>query len=115
MYEKIPDFYLASNESNTLRICRKCYIIKRFHALHRDDYLLIRVSPPLEIQVGGALTNQVEELIIATRHQGETLFPITKWPIAVYVLRSLVEIHQKRDVLKDDELGFIGWAEISNS
>jgi hypothetical protein len=115
MYSEIPDFYLASNESNLLRIRRKCYIIKRFHALHRDDYLLVRVSPPLEIEAGGTLTNQLAELIIATRHKGETLFPITKWPVAVYVLRSLVEINREQDVLTDGELELIGWAEISNS
>lgn len=112
MYDKMPDFYIASNESFTLRAPRKCYRIKRFPADHRDDYLLIRVSPPLEDQQNGSPDNPIDEIIIATRHKGESLFPINKWPVAVYVLRSLIENPKGRDKLNNDELTLIGWAEI---
>jgi hypothetical protein len=115
MYDKMPDFYMTSNESLPLGRPRKCYRIKRIHANRRDDYLLVQVTPPLEIQLSGGTSNPIDELIIASRHKSESLFPIKKWPVTVYVLRPLVENPKERDVLKDDELVLIGWAEIYDS
>jgi len=115
MNPEIPDFYMTSSESHQFRQLRKCYSIKRFHANKRDDYLLIRISPPLEVPEHGIAGNQISELIIATHDKGVSLFPVTKWPVRVYVLQPLIEKPEERDILKDDEMILIGWAEIYDS
>jgi len=115
MNDTLPDFYMASTEDNRLNQLRRCHPIKRIHAKRRDDYLLIRISPPLDGHNYGTSGGQISELVIATRHKGVSLFPIIKWPIAVYVLRVLIENPEEHDVLTDEDLALIGWAEIYDS
>jgi hypothetical protein len=50
-------------------------------------------------------------VVLAARHAGESLFPIQRWPVFVHVARPLVPI-EARDVLHDDEMESIAWAEI---
>lgn len=111
MQNKLPDFFMVLGESPGLIQRLDCYRIKRFHANRRDDYLLIQVSPPVDGQRYGA-SHLINELIIAARHKGVSLFPIRKWPVEVYVLRTLVENPAKRDVLKGEDLALIDWATI---
>lgn len=117
MFSEVVDFYLGSSESNLLRNIRKCYIIKRFQAFRRDDYLLMRISPPFEWTGGNIPNQELEYLIIAARHKGETLFPISKWPISVYVLLTYLSKENllQRGSLNDDEIILLGWAELRNS
>ena len=112
METRIPDFFLGSNESDFLRDRRECYVIKRIHAVRRDDYLLIKIKPPLDLHARGVPEGETDRLIIASRHKGETLFPVEKWPLAVYVLLPQNEDPEKRLMLKDNEISLIGWAEI---
>ena len=107
-----PDFYMTSTESYALGRKRKCYRVKRIHADGRDDYLLIRIDPPLDGRRYGIDNDQVSELIIAARHKGISLFPIRAWPVSVYVLYALILHPESYDTLKDDELTLIDWAEI---
>jgi hypothetical protein len=112
MNEQAPDFYMKSSEDYRLNRLRKCYVEKRIHASRRDDYLLIRISPELDGDSFDLPNTSIENIIIATRHNGVSLFPIRKWPVAVYVLHALVEYPAERDKLRDEELKLIGWAEL---
>jgi len=115
MDERTPDFYMTSSEDSRLRHMRKCFSIKRFHALKRDDYLLIEITPPLSGDAYGIEGVQLNELLIATRHRGVSLFPIKKWPVDVYVLRILIENPREREVIRENDIVLIGWAELYNS
>jgi hypothetical protein len=112
MDKNLPEFYITADESYSLKEVRECYPIKRFRAARRDDYLLIRINPLLDGQEYGINNNKISELIIATRHKGISLFPIVKWPVSVYVLHVLVPSPEKHDVLRDNEMTLIAWAEI---
>jgi hypothetical protein len=114
MDDKLPDFFMVLGESPGLIQQLKCYRIKRFHATRRDDYLLIQVSPPVDGQKHG-VPNLINELVIATRHNSVSLFPVRKWPVEVYVLRVLTENLVERDSIKDEELALIDWATIYDS
>ena len=107
-----PDFYLASSEGYGLERPRACYRIKRLHSATRDDYLLIDLKPPIPGQPYGLGARDISYVVIATRHVGSSLFPISEWPVAVHVARPLVADPENRESLDDKELQEIGWAEL---
>jgi len=106
-----PDFFLASLEGYGMEAPRRGFRIRRLCGDHRDDYLLARIEPPVLGQPFGLGANDIDHVILASRHVGESLFPIERWPVFVHVARPLVPI-EGRDVLHDDEMESIAWAEI---
>ncbi len=104
-----PDFYLASSENYDLEEPRKCFRIKRLRGEQRDDYLLIRIDPPISGQPYG-FGQDIEKVIVVARHSGYSLFPITEWPVFVHVSVPLVDDPESRDLLRRDEVDHIAWA-----
>lgn len=107
-----PAFYMTSNESKSLEALRKCFVIKRIPADGRDDYLLIRISPPIDSRDYGINGEPLNEVVVAAHLVDVTLFPITKWPASVYVLRVLIDEPEKCNALRDDELQLLAWADL---
>jgi hypothetical protein len=106
-----PDFYLASSEGYGMEEPRRGFAIRRVAGDHRDDFLLARIEPPVIGQPFGMGSRDIDHVILATRHAGDSLFPIQHWPVFVHVARPLVPI-ETRDMLHDDEMEPIAWAEI---
>jgi hypothetical protein len=90
---------------------RRCFAVRRVRGDKRDDYLVVRIEPPVVGQPFGLGGQDIDHVILATRHVGESLFPIQRWPVFVHVARPLVPI-EGRDMLHDGELESIAWAEI---
>lgn len=110
-----PDFYLASTEGYGLGEPRRCWKMKRLRSPTRDDLLLIRVAPPLVGQKYGMGAKDVEYLIVATRHNGDSLFPIENWPVHVHVARLLKEPPEEQNELREEDIEAIAWAELYRS
>lgn len=106
-----PDFYLASSEGYEMEEPRRGFAVRRLRGDSRDDYLLVRIEPPVIGQPFGLGDRDIDHVVLATRHAGESLFPIQRWPVFVHVARPLVPI-EGRGVLHDDEMESIAWAEI---
>jgi hypothetical protein len=106
------DFFLASTEGYGLEEPRSCRRIRRIRSDSRDDLLLIRVDPPIIGQPYGLGSQDIDTLLVASRHQGYTLFPIDQWPAYVHVARLLVEAPETREYVRDDEFALIAWAEL---
>lgn len=106
-----PDFYMASSEGY-IDEPRRCWRVKRLATEHRDDFLLVRVNPPILGRVKGQSIHLLDLVLVATRHEGRSLFPITEWPVFVFVARPLVGDPQLRDHLRADETQLIAWAEL---
>lgn len=105
------DFYLASTEGYGLDSPRSCEIIKRLRGTGGRDYLLVRIEPPLggqDFAVGGM---DLDQIVLATRHRGDSLVPIRHWPVYVHVARLRVP-YKGQDVVRDDQLEPIAWAEL---
>ncbi len=51
-------------------------------------------------------------LLLATRHVGDSLFPIQRWPVFVHVAGPLVENPEHREVIHDSQFEPIAWAEL---
>ncbi|HEX8599211.1 MAG TPA: hypothetical protein VF952_11930 [Chloroflexia bacterium] len=110
-----PDFYLAATEVHELQEPVKCWRVKRLRRKARwfqyftlrpelrNDYLLIKTEPAFHI--GDRATN---EILVSSK--GPTLFPITEWPVFVYVLETAVPNLKDRQDILDSELRVVDWA-----
>ena len=107
-----PDFFLASSEGYRLEEPRRCKRIKRLRSNNRDDLLLVKVDPPLVGQLYGLGERDIDTLLVATRHKGDSLFPIKEWPVFVHVARLLVDHPEEREQIDDNEFESIAWAEL---
>jgi len=108
---KMPDFYLTSTESDILKQPRKCYIIKKFKAEKREGFLLIKIDPPIIGQNFGLGGNDIDYVALSHRHVGASLFPISEWPLHVFVARLLINPDfVDKLLIKDTQL--IAWGEI---
>ena len=107
----VPDFYLASTEGYGLEEPRSCWRIKRLATTKRRDLLLIRIAPPLPGRTYG-LENDIDLVLVATRHQGSSLFPIKSWPVYVHVARFLIDDPESCDKLQDSDFKSIAWGEL---
>jgi hypothetical protein len=110
-----PDFYLASTESYALDEPRGCWRIKRLPGDKRDNYLLARIAPALNGATFGLGPCDITKVILATRLEGFTLFPITRWPVYVHVAVPLINDPEQRDVIQMDELQSLAWGELYES
>jgi len=107
-----PDFFLASSEGYSLEEPRRCKRLKRVRSDNRDDLLLVKVEPSIVGQLYGLGGRDIDTLLIATRHKGDSLFPIRKWPVLVHVARPLIENPERREQIHDNEFQLIAWAEL---
>lgn len=104
-----PDFYLACSEGYGLEEPRSCWRIKRVLGGQRDDFLMAKVEPPVP---GGLAHGYINLVLLATRHVGVSLFPITKWPVSVYVCRICTSDPESRNSFLKREFELIAWAEL---
>jgi hypothetical protein len=110
-----PDFYLASTEGYDMGEPRRCWRLRRIISPSRDDLLLIRIDPPLLAEKCGLCGQDIDVVLVATRHRGASLFPINDWPVYVHVACPMVDNPELRDELKEHEFKSIAWAELYQS
>ena len=105
-----PDFYLSSTDTYGLETPRRVRRIKRIAIGKRDDALLAEIDPPIAASTSKESNTSI--VILATRHTGCSLFPLSKLPLSVHVAKPLVENVQSRDHLELTEVRTIAWAEL---
>ena len=93
-----PDFFLDPTDGGNQRDLgspeaevRACWVQGRLRNSGRDDFALVLIEPPLIGQPYGLGDRDIDRVLLATRHAGRTLFPVTEWPALVYVIRVLDE------------------------
>ena len=110
-----PDFALCTEGRDDLSYPRACWRRKRLRDNIRDDYLVVDITPPIIGQRYGLGDNDITQLILATRHQGLTLFPVTEWPAHVYVYRILDDAILSQDFFEGHQVEMIAWGIIFRS
>jgi hypothetical protein len=107
------DFFLScAGEYEPLTAPRECWSKARLRNEIRDDYMLIEIEPALIGQPFGLAREDITQLIISTRFQGETLYPITQWPVSVYVSRILDETILRTLLFDKNQVELIAWGMI---
>jgi hypothetical protein len=106
-----PDFFLSSaGEYRPLSQPRACWTKARLRDPVRDDYMLVEIEPVLLGQPFGLGGKDISRLILSTRHQGYTLYPVTEWPSHVYVARILDETVLQTLSFTKVQVELIAWA-----
>lgn len=106
-----PDFYLtAAGEYNPLAEPRACFVSNRLQDSEGNQYVVVELRPPLD----GVATfaKEVRFVILSARHRGDSISPITSWPLHVYVStvpgnRTLKDIDLDRE-----QFEVIAWARL---
>jgi hypothetical protein len=105
-----PDFYLSTaGEYEPLAVPRACWNISRLRDGVRDDWMLVAIAPALEDQRFGLGATDVQHLIIGTKIQGQTLFPVSQWPAYVYVARVLDDAVLRGREFTRHQVELIAW------
>ncbi len=105
------DFYLVSTELREPYEPRACRIVRRLRSELRDDLALVEIEPPLSHHVYNT-NEEVCWLILASRHQGESLFPVSEWPLAVYICRPKGECKPESNTIASSDLSILDWGEV---
>ena len=110
--EDLPAFYLsAAGEYKPLSTPRACWVEARLRNLLRDDYMLVRIAPPVQAVAGG-VTQEIDRVILQARYTGYSLFPISEWPSFVYIYRVLDPIVIKTHQIDHAQVEMLAWGMI---
>jgi len=71
----------------------------------------VKLSPPIIGQPWG-LVEDLEYFVLANRHDGENLFPVTEFPCFVHIARLLSNDVRHREVISASDLETIAWGEM---
>jgi hypothetical protein len=112
--DRKPDFFISTSGESTGDLCtpRACWIEGRLKDRLRDDLMLVKVDPPVIGQTYGLGDQDITHLVIATRHKGFTLFPITEWPAHVYICRILLDEVVSTKFVESNSVEMIGWGRL---
>jgi hypothetical protein len=105
-----PNFFLTTaGENSDLADPRACWTKGRLRDRNRDDYMLVEIDPPLIGQGFGLGGNDITLLLLSTKLEGRTLFPITVWPEYVYVTRIVDPVVLKTLTISADQVELVAW------
>jgi hypothetical protein len=108
--DRPPDFFMSTaGEYRPLAAPRACWRISRLKDMVRDDHMLVGIEPVLDGQRFGLGAIDVDRLIISTRVEGQTLFPISQWPAPVYVARILDDTVLSSKEFTRQQVELIAW------
>ncbi|MEZ6046143.1 MAG: hypothetical protein R3C11_11360 [Planctomycetaceae bacterium] len=72
------------------------------------------VHPPVNGQPWG-MVEDLDQFVIASRHQGQGLFPISKFPVFIHIARPLIDDVLHREQITTSELENVAWGELYES
>jgi hypothetical protein len=104
-----PNFYLVSGERSDPQLPTACWTERRLQDSARDDYMLVRIDPPILGQKYGLGGLNIDHLILSARLAGRSLYPINEWPCHVYVMRIVNDQILKTLSLEKEDVQMIGW------
>ena len=108
--ETKPDFFLsAAGENEGLATPRACWEKARLKDPVRDDHMLVEIEPPVIGQNYGLGGEDISNLILSTRHEGFSLFPVKEWPCHVYIARILDDAITQTLTFTRDQVEIIAW------
>ena len=115
-HEPAPIFYLTTaGEYKLLSQPRACWFLRRLRDVNRDDYMLVKIVPPLIGQSFGLGGNDVTELLLSTRHQGFSLFFARREPMEVYVARVVDPKVLQAESFTREQVELIAWGTVFNT
>jgi hypothetical protein len=109
----MPDFFLSTaGENEGLTTPRACWQKARLKDPARDDHMLVEIEPPVIGQNYGLGSQDITNLILSSRYEGFSLFPVKEWPCHVYVSRILDATVIRTLAFTRDQIEIIAWGRI---
>jgi hypothetical protein len=71
--------------------------------------MLLDIEPPLDGQRFGLGSADITQLIISTRHCGQTLYAISEWPFFVYVSRVVDNALLESRSFTREQIELVAW------
>lgn len=105
------NFLLASTELRVPYKPRSCHVVRRLRSELRDDLALVNVYPPIPSNTYDT-KEDVTWVVLAARHQGDSLFPVNRWPLPVYICRTKGDTAPTGNSIMSDTLSILDWGEI---
>ena len=88
MSEPQPDFYLGSIETGPPIEPKKCFILERMQSDWGPELLRVQVVPPIvKAPAWQFVSDRLDELVLQARLSGQTIDPVSNWPLPVYICR----------------------------
>jgi hypothetical protein len=102
--------FLSSLDSVRFEPVRECTLVKRLQFDSGKDCALVRIDPPIVAQDFG-VADDVDLLVISSRHEGAGLFPITEFPVFVFLCLPTDAVADAA-VITTEDVTVIGWGEL---
>jgi hypothetical protein len=80
----MDNFYLVSTELREPYEPLRCHLVRRLRSELRDDLALVTIEPVLAREVYSTV-NDLNSLILASRHEGTSVFASLRSTLAVYI------------------------------
>jgi len=112
--EPDSEFDLHFNEGFHQEMPRRCKRIRvvSFGSASKIAALLVRIDPPCSGELYGLNQRSIDSLVLSALFEGQSFFPVSKWPMQVHVYIPLVEAPELRDHINVAETKNIALGEI---
>ena len=107
----LPTYYLSSLDSYMLEQPRTCTFEKLLHLDTGKECVLATVDPAIDGERFGD-GSDITQVILANRHEGDTLSTIVRFPCFVFVTRLVTEGVENRATVTKADLEIIAWGEL---
>ena len=104
-------YYLSSLDSLKFGQTRKCEVIKSLRMTTGKECVLVKVTPPVPMQEYN-LVDDLDTLILTSRHAGQDLLASNTFPVFVFITRLLKGDAEYLDTISKDDLEILAWGEI---
>lgn len=112
----LPDWFLGSSEQRgDFARVRACWVEKVLRGPDKREYLLVRVEPPVIGQPFGMGGADIPIIVVAPRHRGATLSPLTGDGTAVQVYLPRRGVDVQTGSFGQDDLELVAWGEVYRS
>jgi len=107
-------YYLSSLDSSRFAPVRECMLVGRLLFDTGKPAAMMKIDPPV-IGQDFNLGTDIDTVLLANRHEGETLFPIKEFPCFVYICRFLIEVPYNDQIISNKDVEIVGWGELYKS
>lgn len=104
-------YFLSSLESTVFEATRKCSFLKKLHFDTGKECILAEIDPPVIGQQFG-IREDINNVVLTNRHEGDTLSPIREFPCFVFIAHLVDDDLTDKKIVKKDDLQIMAWGEL---
>lgn len=113
MLDNNEQVFLASREHRgDWSQLRRALLRGKINDTEGRSYLWVQVDPPVIGQPYGLGQEDISDLLLRTHFEGDSLFPISKFPTPVFIYRSVDNSMSTEKTLSAETLELAAWGEI---